>query len=382
MEQDKAMKRQSIEDYQRARAEQRKQHTTPGDEERKQRIKANGLECLRRLHGNQTWEDWMGTGAAMMVITEEAMAEVGASEWDKDNKRLVKEFNERWDEYEARALRKGTNDKPLSKQERWALREVMTNPEIGAWRGLLDGPQQRRLNHPNAIVNKWKASTQTREPKAKRPPSDLLSPALTAKNKEIEQRDARIAELEEELQAARESKPVASGVPIHELIHKLGPIVRELKVEGRKTQVTMSVSAVARLAEYLHRHLNEWAGGREIELPKHKVETILPRKLREGMEAEAAEATGALVWTQRGDAEPFNYAAPAAKGNYSINPVSTLGAPLSVIGYAVKHAPLGVDAPLGLERGSRHLGDARTVEKAKAIAQKDHDAGRDRWTKQ
>jgi hypothetical protein len=159
--------------------------STPGDEERKQRILDDGLGCLRRLHGDQTWEDWIGAGAAMMIVTEEAIAEVGASRWDKDNKRLVREFNRCWEEYEARL---SSNYKPLSKQERWALREVMTNPEIGIWRGQLNGPQKRKLNHPNAVVNRWKASTQP-HPREKRQPSPALSPALA-------ERDRKIAELE------------------------------------------------------------------------------------------------------------------------------------------------------------------------------------------
>ena len=48
--------RRTIEDFQRDMSQR---HTsTPGDEERKQRILDNGLGCLRRLHGDQTWEDW------------------------------------------------------------------------------------------------------------------------------------------------------------------------------------------------------------------------------------------------------------------------------------------------------------------------------------
>jgi len=187
------MKRRNLEDYQRERAG--KQHTTPGDEERKARIKAHGQECLRRLKGDQTWEDWMGAGEALMVITEEAVVEIGASVWDGNNKRLVREFTERWDAYEAEA---GSNYKPLTKQERWALREVMTNPEIGAFRGQLDGPIKRRLNHPNAVINKWKANTRAKEPK-ERKPSPPLSNALKEKNKVIEQLQARNAELEEEV---------------------------------------------------------------------------------------------------------------------------------------------------------------------------------------
>ena len=127
---------------------------TAGDEERRQRIKANGLECLGRLHGDQTWEDWMGVAAAMEIITEEALAASGSFKWDANDRRAVKEFNMRWDEYEAGA---GRNYKPLSKQERWAVREVTSNPEISAYRAGLTGPEKRRLNHPNAVINRWKA---------------------------------------------------------------------------------------------------------------------------------------------------------------------------------------------------------------------------------
>src|SRR5438552_6131290 len=116
-----------------------KAHTTPGDEERKRTIKANGIDALRRIHGDHTWEDWLIVGEGLMIITEEACAAVGARAWDKDNKRLVGEFNKRWDEYEAIA---GSNQKPLSKQERSALRFVKTNPEVGAFRDGLEGPEK------------------------------------------------------------------------------------------------------------------------------------------------------------------------------------------------------------------------------------------------
>jgi hypothetical protein len=139
-------------------------HSTPGDQERKQRILDNSLESLRRLHGDQTWEDWLIVGEAMMIITEDAAITVGAPKWDPDNKRLVREFNARWDEHERKA---GSNHKPISKQERWALREVMTRPEIGAWRATLPGNIKRRFNHPNAVINKWRSITREREWAAK-----------------------------------------------------------------------------------------------------------------------------------------------------------------------------------------------------------------------
>ena len=218
--------RRTIEDFQRDIAERR---STPGDEERKQRIKANGLECLRRLHGDQTWEDWEGVAAAMEVITEEAQDAVGTSEWDKDNKRLVREFNSRWDDYEATL---GSNHKPLSKQERWAVRTIMITPEIRTWRGLLDGPQKRKLNHPNAVINKWKAATQTREARAPRQPSPALSPALAARDKKIAELEARNTELGEELTAARETAPQPRTVEHH--IAALVTLLTDASVDERR----------------------------------------------------------------------------------------------------------------------------------------------------
>jgi hypothetical protein len=199
------MKRRSVEDFQRERRERKataQPHTTPGDEERKQVIKQRGLEALRRVKNVQVWDDWTQIGAALMVITEEALAAVGMETWDGDSKPLVKVFNNKWEDYE----RLASNEKPLSRQERSMLRFVMTHPEVGAWHATLPGPQQRRLNHPNAVVNAWKR-TQPREPSAPRRPSPLLSPALAERDRKIEQLEARNAELLEELKAARETAP-------------------------------------------------------------------------------------------------------------------------------------------------------------------------------
>jgi hypothetical protein len=195
------MKRRSLEDYQRERREH-EAHITPGDEERKQNVLNHGRECLRRVKGDTTWEDWMGIGAALMVITEEAMAEVGVAVWDKNNRRLVREFTQRWDEYEASALETGSNQKPLSKQERWALREVMNNPKIGAWRATLDGYNRRKLNHPNKVIERWRRATQTSD-KEPKPPSPSLSTALKERNQVIAELEARNAELTEELEGAK-----------------------------------------------------------------------------------------------------------------------------------------------------------------------------------
>lgn len=156
-----------------------------------ERIKAEGLQCLGRLHGDLTWDDWLGVGAALEVITAEALAVVGAFKWESNNKRAVCEFNARWDLYEYSA---GVNHKPLSKQERCALREVMVNPEISAWRSTLTGPEKRRLNHPNAVINRFKAQA-----KAK------ATPAETRKPSPFEQLKAANVGLQEELHQLKKS---------------------------------------------------------------------------------------------------------------------------------------------------------------------------------
>jgi hypothetical protein len=132
-----------------------------------------------------TWEDWMGAGAAMVIITGEALVEVGALKWDPNNKRLAKAFNVRWEDYEASA---GKNHKPLSKQERCALREIMGNPDISAWRSTLPGPDKRRLNYPKAVIARFKAQA-----KAKTTPAENRKPSPQVKLK------AANIELQEEL---------------------------------------------------------------------------------------------------------------------------------------------------------------------------------------
>jgi len=177
----------------------KQQHSTPGDVERKERIDANAREALRRLESGQTYEDWRAVGQKMMVITEEVMNELALDEWDPDNKQLTREFTRRFEGWEASV----SNAKPISKQERWALRELMTNPDYHAFYTTeLAGPEQRKTNHPNKIIEKYKRKhPDPNKPKKERKPSDLLSPALTERNE-------RIKELEEELASARDgAKP-------------------------------------------------------------------------------------------------------------------------------------------------------------------------------
>ena len=223
--------------------------TTPGDAERKERIDANAREALRRLKSGQTYEDWRAVGQQMMVITEEVMNELALDEWDKDNKQLTREFTRRFEGWEASV----SNAKPISKQERWALRELMTDPKYHAFYTTeLPGPEQRKTNHPNKIIEKYNRKyPDPNKPKKERKPSDLLSPALTAKNNEIEQLKHRNTELEEDLTAARNGAASAEGAApttleqartayIQFVIKVCGMNKKAVKAEGKRASAELA----------------------------------------------------------------------------------------------------------------------------------------------
>ena len=126
--------------------------STPGDVERKKLIADNARDALRRINTAHTVEDWRLVGAQMLVITEEVMNELQLTAWDGDNKILTGKFAKRFEAWEKTVH----NTKPLTKQERWALREFMTDQKYHNWLMDLPGPKQRKINHPNAIINGYK----------------------------------------------------------------------------------------------------------------------------------------------------------------------------------------------------------------------------------
>jgi len=157
---------------------------TRGDAQRRGLIKTRGIEALIRIKNNQTYEDWRMIGQALMVITEETLAAMGLAEWDQNNNKLKKEFSRRFEVWEVTA---GDNRKPLTKQERWALRQIMTVPAYHDFYMTLTGPEQRKTNYPNAIIKKYKAKQTPRTPRA--PEKEMLKI-------ELDQKNAHIAELE------------------------------------------------------------------------------------------------------------------------------------------------------------------------------------------
>jgi hypothetical protein len=86
--------------------------------------------------------------------------------------------------------------------------------------------------------------------------------------------------------------------------------------------------------------------------------------------ATAKAPTGALAWVDKSNDLHHSHEAPATVGMYLVNQALAFPS-MQPAGYCVTHMPFGTIA------GTRSLGNAQTVEKGKAIAQADHDAGRD-----
>jgi hypothetical protein len=174
--------------------------STPGDIERKRRIEANARDALRRLKGGQSYEDWRMVGQQMLVITEEVLGDLNLDVWDPDNRTLALRFTKRFEAWEASV----SNAKPISKQERWALRLLMTEPKYHAFYSTeLVGPEQRKVNHPNKIIERY-----NRKYPDPNKPKKRQRPVSSVKNNEIAGLKAHVAELE----AARDTAPAAVAI--------------------------------------------------------------------------------------------------------------------------------------------------------------------------
>ena len=216
-----------------------KKSGTSGSTQSVDEIKANGLKALDRLKSNHTLEDWLATGQALLVITDEALAALAlpAGSWDKDNKKLIKEFTSSFEAWEQSG---GSNQPHLTKQERWALRELMTDQKYHDYYMTLDSPTRRRLNYPNSIIKKYKADHKVPKQKA------ILSPGRNTH--EVERLDARNDELQQELTSAKQqisdlektAKPSLKNIRqqlIGQLL-KLKPAAAQKWIADLKKQIT------------------------------------------------------------------------------------------------------------------------------------------------
>jgi hypothetical protein len=186
-----------------------------------------GLSALRRINSGKTWEDWMAVGEAMKVVTEFAVERADAGAWHRDNKKVIRLFNQMWDAFQRS---EGNNDKPLSSSERTQLRFVMDHPEIEDWRNTLDSTKRRSLNHPNAVVSAWRAATQT--------PDEEKTAIKKAKADVFVEQSQTIAKLERELVQAKRDKewsaPLNLGAAEDAMVAQLDGVGTAAKIDSAK----------------------------------------------------------------------------------------------------------------------------------------------------
>jgi hypothetical protein len=109
------------------------------------------------LHGQQAWhrlgrdhslENWRHVGAALLIGRSWAMREAGV------NRPVGRRYNILF----AAWLNKFGFEN-LDKADRSRLFAVMDHlPEIEAWRATLTPTERLRLNHPSAVLRKWKSA--------------------------------------------------------------------------------------------------------------------------------------------------------------------------------------------------------------------------------
>jgi len=165
------------------------------------RIEQEARAAWKRLKKGKSWHDWIIVGEGLVLWRQEAMHEAGVNR--PEGKGYNMAFGNKLVENKLDDMDKG---------DRARLFDCMDNlASIEEWRQRLTLPQRMMVNHPSTVWRRWKkamAVPASAEPGAEPKPTLRDSVAnLSEENAELkrqlEQAKARIAELEEELAAAR-----------------------------------------------------------------------------------------------------------------------------------------------------------------------------------
>ena len=170
------------------------------DFDERERVCQAGTAAWRRLKKCKSWSDWLQVGEAILVGRDCAMNQA------LTNRPEGKAYNMAMSEW----LQRYKLD-DMDKGDRSRLFEIMGNlANVEQWRSTLTLTQRLALNHPNAVLRKFKAAAEpARDPADKKPTvRETLAQVLEdgdGKDREIVELKARIVELEEELTSARDT---------------------------------------------------------------------------------------------------------------------------------------------------------------------------------
>jgi hypothetical protein len=140
------------------------------------RVSRQGREAWQRLKKEKNWNDWIKVGEALQVGRELAMHQAGT------NQPIGSAYNMAFGKWLAQYK---LND--MDKGDRARLFTVMGDlPQIEEWRRTLSLTERLKLNHPNAVLRKFKAHT---SPKAE--PRPDAKPARTPPLKPMTEAELR-----------------------------------------------------------------------------------------------------------------------------------------------------------------------------------------------
>jgi hypothetical protein len=165
------------------------------DQENLENIGRAMMQAWSRVKKAQArmWGEWMTIGEGLLAGRHWAMRQAGTNE--PKGKGYVIAFAE-W-------LKRFKVD-DMDKSDRAKLLQIMEErPAIEEWRATLPNQERMRLNNPTIFWRKWTAATRVPRPKKKANGKD--------EQKSVEQLQARLQELQEELDSSRE-KPQPQGL--------------------------------------------------------------------------------------------------------------------------------------------------------------------------
>jgi hypothetical protein len=172
-------------------------------EDERDRVARQGMQAWARLKKGKSWTDWLQVGEALQVGREWAMHQAGV------NKPEGKGYNTAFSEW----LTKYKLD-DMDKGDRSRLFSVMDNlPAIDEWRQTLTLTQKLALNHPQAVLRKWKAFMKPEERDEHGQPRPTLRDSVVNLSEENMTLKREVADLKAhiaDLEAARETEPQAS----------------------------------------------------------------------------------------------------------------------------------------------------------------------------
>jgi len=164
-------------------------------EDERDRVSRLGSEAWKRLKSTKDYHDWIKVGEALLVGREWAMNQAGT------NKPEGKGYNMCFSEY----LQRYKLD-DMDKGDRSRLFQMMDAlPQIEEWRRALTLTERLKLNHPNAVLRKFKAAFEVPDPSKPAKPGLRDSVAeLSEENAQLKTENAQLKVHVAEVEASKE----------------------------------------------------------------------------------------------------------------------------------------------------------------------------------